>query len=146
METVVWNLVRSHEAQRLLACPVKQRVRLHQAVPFVERNRGKSRAAGGLVGANAGDPAGTAGKSTLEWGDFADTATIEAGGERGSQAADALLGDQRFQICLGWGERCDPAAVTFFGFGPDLVGFRKQPPGIERSDIDGEASQKNGMG
>src|SRR5665811_1543920 len=60
-------------------------------------------------------------------------------------AVYALLGDQPFQRRAIGIDRADATAITAFRLRPQLISFRKQPPGIERHHVDVDVAFANPM-
>src|ERR1700729_640775 len=96
MQRIARHVVGAHEFARALARPIEQRINLDQAALFVEQSRQYLGAVGGLIGAQPGDPGGGAIERPRQRRDLANGATVEASLDGGSEAIDALPGDQRF--------------------------------------------------
>lgn len=111
----------------------------------IELGEGNLGAVLGLIRAQAGDPCLRAGERALERRDLAHMATGAARGGRRAKAVAALPVDQRFEFVPVRNDGADAAAVAAFGFGPDVMGFRKQAASVEGDDVDSQRLGENGM-
>src|ERR1700722_17684662 len=100
MQRIAWHVVGTHKFARAFARPIEQRIDLDQTALFVEQSRRQLRAVGGLIGAQPGDPGGAAIERARQRHDLANRATVEAGRDGGSEAIDALSGDQGFDSAV----------------------------------------------
>jgi len=62
--------------------------------------------------------------------------------DRIAKAVRALRADKRFKCTALRNDSANTAAITLFGFGPDIVCLAKQPAGIERDQIDIELLER----
>src|SRR3984957_19299826 len=136
MQRVAWHVVGAHEFAGAFARPVEQRIDLEQTALLIEQSRQYPRAIGGLVGAQPGDPGSAAIERPRQRRDLANRTTVEAGRDGGSEPVDALSSNQGFDGAVFGREGQDADAVATFGLGPDIIGLRKKPAGIERRDVD----------
>src|SRR3984957_1056492 len=136
MQRVAWHVVGAHEFAGAFARPVEQRIDLEQTALLIEQSRQYPRAIGGLVGAQPGDPGSAAIERPRQWRDLANRTTVEAGRDGGSEPVDALSSNQGFDGAVFGREGQDADAVATFGLGPDIIGLRKKPAGVERRDVD----------
>src|ERR1700722_9142127 len=145
MQRIARHVVGAREFARALACPIEKRIDLDQAALIVELSKKQLGTVGGLIGAQPGDPGSGAMERSRQRRDLANGATVEASLDGGSEAIDALSGDQRFDGAVFGREGQDADAVTPLGLRPDVIGFGEKPAGIERRDLYGKSLREYRM-
>ena len=98
-----------------------------------------------LIGAQAGDPAGGAGKRAVERFDLAHMAAGLARRDRGAKAVGALPVNQGLERRALGHDGANVLAVAALGLRPDVVRLGKQAAGIERDQVDGEILRQDGV-
>lgn len=132
------HAVRDRECLDLLPRPVDQRVELEEAAHRVNGHKARAAALCRLIRPQPGDPAARPGKRAVERLDLADVAAGEARLARGVETIDALRRHEAFERARLGVDGADAAAITLLGLFPGPVGLGKQPPGVERGELDVE--------
>src|SRR5664279_5282061 len=145
MQGIDRNIVAARLRQNGVARPIKKRVELEQAAAGVEADQPGVAPVRILVGAQSGDPRRRPGERTIERPRLAHVAACQLRLFRLVDAVYALPGDQPFQRRAIGIDRADAAAITAFRLRPQLISFRKQPPGIERHHVDVDVAFANPM-
>jgi hypothetical protein len=105
-------------------------------LPYLEREKESQVAKRRLVGAQSGNPSVRAGERASKRLDFSGVATGQARLLRVVEAVDALDRYEPFKRRVLGIDRPDAAAVALLRLFPNLIGFRKQAPGVEGDKVD----------
>src|SRR5262249_18269389 len=114
----------------------EERIDFDKPTHGIECRIGRLGAVERLLRAHARDPAGGAIERASERLDLAHPAASLPRRNRRTEAVDAVLRHERFDLAALRVTRPDAAAIARLGAAPQLIGLRKQPTGIERDDID----------
>src|SRR5664280_83803 len=139
------NVVAARLGQHGLARQIVKRIEFEHAAAAVKAGEPAVAPVRILIGTQAGDPGRRPGERTIERLALAHVAACEPRLLRAVNSIDALLGDQAFQRRAIGIDRADAATIAALGFRPQRIGFREQPPGIERHHVDVEIALADPM-
>jgi hypothetical protein len=143
---MIGNVVLANECDDLLVAPIKQGIHPDHAVTGRDNGEGGTDTFIWLTGSQAGNPGDSVGECTSQRFDFANGTTGVARFDRAVESIDPLTAHQGIGGGVVGTRGEDASAVSVLGPRPYLEGFREQPPGIERQDIDGKALAEDRMG
>ena len=137
------------EMRRRVARPVEQRIDLENAVRGIELGRrGVCARRADWPARRPGDPGRGAGERAAQRLDLAHRGSSDcARRDRVTEAVDALRARPGLRAPRRSGSiAADAPSVALFGLRPDVVGFRKQPAGVEGDDVDRRVLRRRSRG